>query len=303
MIKSIPRWSIPILLLALFFGSVFSQTTYGKNNESAKLRFSKIRLKTGVQLHYAERGNPSGPVVLMLHGLTDSWFSYSRVLPSIDPKYHVYILDQRGHGDSDKPRGGYSAAEFAVDALAFMDAKGLKHVMLVGHSMGSFVAQQVAALAPDRVTKLVLIGSAASIKNDVVKGLQQEVNAFTDSVPEKFLREFQQGTMARPVPDEFLNSLIKESSKLPAHVFKAVVNDLVAGEDAQLRKIKSSTLIIWGDRETVFSRSEQETLLAAIPNARLVVYEGTGHSPNWEVPERVARDLQDFFEEGQAAAN
>lgn len=61
------------------------------------LKYSNLRLKTGVRLHYGEQGNPSGQPIIMLHGYTDSSFSYSRVLPLIDAKYRIFALDQRGH--------------------------------------------------------------------------------------------------------------------------------------------------------------------------------------------------------------
>jgi pimeloyl-ACP methyl ester carboxylesterase len=65
--------------------------------------------------------------------------------------------------------------------------------------------------------------------------------------------------------------------------------------DVELRRIKSPTLIIWGDKENIFPRSEQESLMAALGNAVLKVYPDTGHAPNWERPERVAKDLQEFI--------
>jgi non-heme chloroperoxidase len=285
----------PLLLMVALF-VVFAEPVYAREvNESSKLRFSEIQLKTGIRMHYAEQGDRSGPVIVMLHGFTDSWFSYSRVLPLIDPKYHVYVLDQRGHGNSDRPQEGYTPRNFAEDVLAFMESKELKKVTVVGHSMGSFVAQYVAALAPKRVNNLVLIGSAASARNSAVKELQQAINSLSDRVSEEFIRDFQTGTVAQPVPEEFMNSVVKESQKLPVHVWKAVINDLVADAGAELNNIESPTLIIWGDRETVFLRAEQDALLSGIPNARLRVYEGTGHSPTWEQPERLARDLQDFI--------
>ena len=96
-----------------------------------------------MRLRYAEQGNPKGQPVILLHGYSDSWFSYSRILPLIDKKYDVYVPDQRGHGDSDRPVSGDTFLDFAADVIAFMDAKGLKEATIVGHSMGSFVAQHV----------------------------------------------------------------------------------------------------------------------------------------------------------------
>jgi len=70
---------------------------------SAGPRFADVRLSTGVRLRYLEQGDPAGRPVILLHGLTDSWFSFSRVLPGISKAHRVYALDLRGHGDSDRP--------------------------------------------------------------------------------------------------------------------------------------------------------------------------------------------------------
>src|SRR5262245_26539696 len=62
------------------------------------LRFADAHLSTGVRLRYAESGDPAGRPIILLHGYTDSWFTFTRVLPYFDPGWHVYIPDQRGHG-------------------------------------------------------------------------------------------------------------------------------------------------------------------------------------------------------------
>jgi pimeloyl-ACP methyl ester carboxylesterase len=73
-------------------------------------RFADVQLATGVRLRYAELGDPGVPPMILLHGYTDSWFSYSRVLPTLAARHHVFALDQRGHGDSDRPAHGYACA-------------------------------------------------------------------------------------------------------------------------------------------------------------------------------------------------
>jgi non-heme chloroperoxidase len=261
-------------------------------------RHSEVRVGTGVTLHYVEQGNANGPTVILLHGYSDSWVSYTRVLPLIDKKYHVYVPDLRGHGDSDRPASGYTFPDFAGDIIAFMDAKGIKKATIVGHSMGSFVAQHVATMAPERVEKVVLVGSAPAVSNGEVAQLQVEVKALTDPVPLKFVTEFQKSVVTRAVPDEFMDRVIKESLKLPARVWRDTMAGMVAqNSTVALSNIKAPTLIIWGDRETVFQkRADQEVLLKAIPDAKLKVYEGTGHCPNWEEPARFVRDLQQFME-------
>src|SRR5690606_28425617 len=90
------------------------------------LRFGEVQLPTGVRLHYAEQGDPAGEPVILLHGYSDSWFSWSRVLPLFPSSWRVYALDQRGQGDSDRPATGYGMADIAADVIAFLDAKGIK---------------------------------------------------------------------------------------------------------------------------------------------------------------------------------
>jgi pimeloyl-ACP methyl ester carboxylesterase len=65
-------------------------------------------------------------------------------------------------------------------------------------------------------------------------------------------------------------------------------------DTGQLARIQAPTLLLWGDRDALFSRREQELFLAAMPSARLKVYAETGHCPNWERPEEVAADIADF---------
>ncbi len=260
------------------------------------VRFSNVSLKTGVRLRYGVQGDVGGEPIILLHGYSDSSFSYSAVLPLLDRKYRVYVLDQRGHGESDRPAGAYALQNFAADVVAFMDEMGISKATIVGHSMGSFVAQHVAVAAPERVKRLVLSGSATTIRNAVVSDLQREVNALKDPVPEKWVREFQTSTIFHPPADDFFKGVVKESLSLPARVWQEVMAEMMSPKaQAELSKIKVPTLILWGDKETVFPRSEQDLLLASLPNARLKVYEDTGHGMHWERPERFAKDLQEFM--------
>ena len=101
-------------------------------------KFATTRLTTDVKLHYAEQGDRAGEAIIFLHGYSDSWFSFSRVLPLLSPEYHAFALTQRGHGDSDKPECCYTPADFAADVDAFMDAVGLEEATEVGASTGAF---------------------------------------------------------------------------------------------------------------------------------------------------------------------
>jgi non-heme chloroperoxidase len=257
-----------------------------------RLRFAITRLATGPQVHYAEQGDPDGETILFLPAYADSWFSYSRMLPLLPARFHAFALDQRGHGDSERPSCCYTVDDLAADTVAFLDAAGIERATLVGHSGSCFTARRVAVTHPERVVGLVLIGAPLSLAKPAVLAFQAAVHALEDPVPAQFAREFQAGAAHVPLPEGFLEGLVAESLKLPAHVWKAALDGLVAFDDAaDLGRITASTLLIWGDHDAVVSLEDQQRLRDAVPDARLKVYPETGHSPHWERPERVAADL------------
>lgn len=262
-----------------------------------EVQLREVTLPSGVRLQYAETGHADGEPIIMLHGYTDSWYSYSRVLPLLAPKYRGISITQRGHGDSDRP-GSYTGDDFAADVDAFMEALGIERATVVGHSMGSFVAQTVAIRYPQRVKKLVLIGSAAVAGNEVIVGLNDYVQTLTDPVDSTFVYEFQASTIFHPVPQPFLDAVVRESRKLPADVWKGALAGLIATDNAdRLHEIQAPTRVVWGDRDGIFLRAEQDALVAAIPNATLSVYPETGHGLHWERPREFTRELEKFVKE------
>ncbi len=259
-------------------------------------RFADVRLSTGVRLRYLEQGDPAGRPVILLHGITDSWFSFSGVVPGISKSHRVYALDLRGHGDSDRPAEGYAPRDMAADVIAFMDALGIRRATLVGHSMGTFVAQQAALAAPERIAGLVLIASATTVRNEVTLELQQAMASLPDAVPADFAMEFQASTVHQRVPEEFMIRVVSESRKVPARVWRAALAGLLETERfTGMGGSRIPALLIWGDRDGMFSRSEQAALVTALPIASLKVYRETGHAPHWERPKEVVRDLERFL--------
>lgn len=261
-----------------------------------KLRFATAALSTGLRLHYAEQGDPTGEPIVFLHGWPDSWFSFSRVLRLLPGWLHAYAPDQRGFGDSERPDTGYAIDNFAADAMAFLDAMGVERATFAGHSFGSFVARRVAIRNPERVAGLILIGAGVSASVPVTREAQAALLDLQDPVPVEFARDFQSGTAYAPLPESFFEGCVAESLKLPASLWRETLDRLVEYNDAnQLARISVPTLVIWGEHDALFSRQDQDLLATAIKGATLKVYEETGHCPNWERPERVAADVQEFI--------
>jgi non-heme chloroperoxidase len=129
----------------------------------------------------------------------------------------------------------------------------------------------------------------------VVREFFQTVRVFTDPVDPKVVREFQQSTLARPVPSAFFETIVSESLKVPARVWKEALEPYTTVDFSdRLKELSVPTLLIWGDQDGFTLKAEQEALNRAIAGSRLTTYTDTGHCPHWEEPERFAADLTAF---------
>jgi pimeloyl-ACP methyl ester carboxylesterase len=261
------------------------------------LGIKSVELPSQTKLCYVEQGDSSGVPILFLHGATDSWRSFERTLPHLPESIRAIALTQRGHGDSSRPARGYRCQDFAVDLAAFMDALDLRAAVLAGHSMGGLVAQRFALDYPERTLALVLAGSSPTMRgNPEVQELWDlAISTLTDPVDRSFVVEFQESTLAQSVPEPFLETVIQESLKVPARVWKAVFAGLLQEDlTGEINKIKAPALILWGDRDAFCSRRDQDALARRIATSQLVVYSDTGHALHWEEPELFADDLVEF---------
>ena len=97
-----------------------------------------------LDLAYAETGDPNGVPLVLLHGYADSHRFFDPLVPHLGAGLRILALTQRGHGDSGKPDDGYDLPTLAGDVVGALDALGVTRAVLVGHSSGGLVAQQVA---------------------------------------------------------------------------------------------------------------------------------------------------------------
>lgn len=267
------------------------------------VRMTRVELSSGVELHVAESGPADGRPVLFLHGYTDSWYSYTPILDRLPPDVRAILPTHRGHGESEKPACCYRIEDFAGDAVALLDALGVERASVVGHSMGSFVALRVAIDHPERVDRLVLIGSGPTGNNGPISEFAEAIRTLPDTVPFDFRYEFQRSTAVDPLPEAFLQRVVEESGKLPGRLWReAMAGILVFDVTEELPRIRARTLIVWGEQDGVVLRADQEALLRGIPGSRLISYPDMGHSPNWEQPARFAEALNEFLDDGHAAA-
>lgn len=261
------------------------------------------------------RGGGSGPVLMLLHGMAGSSVTWERVLPELTRRYTVVAPDLPGHGESDKPRGDYSLGAHASSVRDLLAALGHERATIVGQSFGGGVAMQLAYQYPERCERLVLVSSG---------GLGQEValllRALTLPGAEHLMpiacngRVRDAGTAVtgwldriglRPVPAvaEMWRSYasLSDASTREAfqHTLRAVVDihgQRVSATDRLYLAADVPTLIVWGDRDPIIPFDHAGRAHEMIPGSRVEVFEGAGHFPHCEQPDRFVEVLVDFMD-------
>lgn len=292
---------ILIILLAavpVFMGIKQPADIHSVEKEKPRLAKKFVRLSNGINLEYVEQGTPSGIPVVLLHGWTDSWNSFERVLPLLPESYHLFAPSLRGHGDSDKPSEGYSSRDFSNDVAAFMDAVNLNSAVFVGFSMGGVVAKRLALDHPDLVDGLVLIGTPVNLNGKPhIDELWELLLTLDDPIDPDFIRAFNEGVPVKPVPPEFLENINQANMKVPAHVWRdAFMGVWEADMMGEISAVKSPTLVFWGEHDSFTTIEDQKEISSVIPNSEFKVYPGNGHAIHWEEPERFSADVIEFIE-------
>lgn len=264
------------------------------------ITIKNIYLPNQVKLPYIEQGNPSGLSVILLHGYADSWRSFERVLPYLPVSIHTFAITQRGHGDASRPASGYRIHDFVSDLEAFLKAIHIKAAVIAGGSSGGFIARRFAIDHPQHTLGLVLISSPLTLgdKPSVMDLWNSTISKLTDPIDPGFVREFTESTVAQSVPKEFIDTLVNESLKVPARVWKETFKGLLEDDSfKELDRIKAPTLVIWGNKDSTVSRNDQETFVSKIEDSRLVIYPSAGHALYCEEPAQFASDITTFVED------
>jgi esterase len=224
-----------------------------------------------LNFHYREIGDPEAPPVVLLHALTTESTDWDEVAAQLADRFHVYALDQRGHGESARP-GAYSFELMRDDVQAFVDASSLKRFTLIGHSMGAGVASMFASKWPDRLERLVLEDFAPP-----GPGESLSVPAPPDEAP-------------GPVTFDW-------------RVLTSIARQLRSPDPAwwdDLPKITAPTLIIGGGSTSEIPQAWLASASHRIPSCQLVTIEGAGHRVHKSRPEEYLASLWRFLGEQEA---
>lgn len=252
--------------------------------------------------HYIRAGR-GGSSIVFIHGFTDSWRSFERLYGALAGAHRLIGLDQRGHGGSQGAET-YAIADFAADAIAFIEALGEWPVHLIGHSLGSIVALRVAEKRPDLLASLILIGAAPSAAGHAgLLEMQGDLGGFEGHVPRDYVVGFQASTAFTPLAPAQLDIFVDESMKLSLDTWRKTVDGLLTDPGPTLEPIKVPTLILWGEKDGVFDAAVQAALKRKIPGASTIDYAEVGHAPHWETPAEVAADIEAFLVSHSAATS
>jgi pimeloyl-ACP methyl ester carboxylesterase len=247
---------------------------------------SRQTVVRGLRFHFLEWGDPGAPAVLLLHGGNQSSHSWDLVSLHLSDRYHVFALDQRGHGDSEWSRElDYSMEAKAADALAFIEQAQLTAPVIVGHSMGGLVAMRM-ALSSEEVARgfvLVDIGPELSPKgvdvvhNFVVGNVEfDDLEDFLDNVA-KYDRFRSREHIARTVK---YNMMSRVDGKFVSKVDHRRVPD-PHDRPVELDRLASLTcpvLVVRGAESEILEAEAAERFVAALPNGRLMTVPGAGHN-------------------------
>jgi len=264
-----------------------------------KEKMKSVILPNQVRIPYREQGDQQGATVIFLHGLADSSHTFELLLHFLPQFIHAIALDQRGHGDASQPKFGYQTCDFVTDLRMFMDALQIERAVIVGASSGGFVARSFSLNHPKRTQGLVLLGTPAALGDNlsVLETWESTISKLTDPVNPEFVRNFTTGLISQQVPPEFVEESIKDSLKVPAHVWIETFAGILQEQfPDDLARIDVPTLVIWGEQDSVLTRSEQEAITEAIPGSNLVVVPESGHMLYWERPQSVASHVAKFIE-------
>ncbi len=254
-----------------------------------------------------------GPTLLLIHGMAGSSRTWKEVMPLLARDFTVLAPDLIGHGDSAKPLGDYSVGAHASGLRDLLGALEIDHASVVGQSLGGGVAMQLGYQHPELVDRLVLVGSG---------GLGREVSwmlraltlpmaeyvmpilfpAFARDTGSSVSEELHRRGLRAPRLAEMWRAYASlcgaENRRAFVRTLRAVVDpagQTVCAIDRIQVSAAAPTMIVWGANDRVIPLDHAHVAHDAIPGSRLEIFEGVGHFPHAEAPQRFVDVIVDFM--------
>jgi pimeloyl-ACP methyl ester carboxylesterase len=268
-----------------------------------------VALSDGETLAYVPMGDPAGAPAVLIHGYTDSARDWVPLVPYLSPHLRLILVDIRGHGRSGKPECCYTLPDFAYDIKLLLDALSISRADVVGHSLGSYIAQTFAEFWPEHTRRVVLISSSGGPRpgapprkpaHDYVAQIRRLTEPIDPDSP--FMIEW--WSSPTPVDEDFLRRQRRDAAAIPLRVWLAVLDQALVGSDLQrtLPRLTAPTLLIWGAKDPIMGEEVRQTLREALPRAQVKVFPDLGHNPFWEDPKACAEVINAFLTAARAGA-
>ncbi|OMH31673.1 alpha/beta fold hydrolase [Motiliproteus sp. MSK22-1] len=245
-----------------------------------------------------------GPVVICLHGAGAGAVTWYPSISVIAQNFHVIAPDIVGYGESDKPDGAYDRPYFSAWLKEFMSALEISKAHIVGLSQGGAVALQFALDNPEMVDKLVLVDSGALGAQPSVLPFIGMIwlNSFPSLLANRFYSRYILHNPDNRDPNHGYYSVevIKREGGKKAFTQGRGAAVSAISEDS-LGQIQSDTLIIWGEKDRLFSIEHGEAAARMIPNATFHPIQDAGHLPLMDQPEAFNKALLEFLKEKRQA--
>ncbi len=268
----------------------------------------------GHTFSYTDSGE--GPVLLFIHGLLGSQRQWAHLVDRLDDDHRLIVPDLFGHGESAKPVGDYSLGAHAATLRDLLDRLDIERVTLVGHSLGGGIAMVFSYLFPERVERLVLVASG---------GLGREVSPLLRSATlpgaEYVLPVIASGWVRdriasagralgavglRPGPDVrevwagFTSLGDADTRRAFLATTRAVIDpggQSVTAHDYLPEATQLPTLVVWGTRDRMIPAWHAASATTSIEKCRVELFQGAGHFPHLDDPERFADLVREFVAE------
>ena len=273
---------------------------------------NRIMTIHGHDLSYVDSG--AGPAMLFIHGILGSQGQWTQLIASLQNDHRVIVPDLFGHGESDKPVGDYSLGAHAATLRDLLDRLGVERVTLVGHSLGGGIAMVFYYLFPERVERLVLVASGGLGRevNPVLRSatlpgaewvLPVLASAWVRARAEKAGRAlssvgWRPGTDITAIWHGFTSLADAASRRAFLATTRAVIDpggQTVNAHDYLPDTAPIPTLIVWGSRDRMIPAWHAINAQKSMPGCRVELFEGAGHFPHLDEPDRFADLVRDFI--------
>ncbi len=269
----------------------------------------------GHRVSYRSGGKPGAPLLLLVHGITNSSASWEPVLPVLAQRFSIIAPDLLGHGESDKPRGDYSLGAAASLLRDLMLALGHDQATIVGHSLGGGIAMQMAYQFPERVQRLVLVASGG-LGREVSPALRAATLPGAEYVLPLLVSEplisageavgwllakigLRAGRDVAEMAEGLASLQDNEARKAFVHTARSVIDvggQLVDASDKLYLAEALPTLIVWGERDPIIPASHGRRAHELMSGSRLELFAEAGHFPHHDHPAAFAATLGDFVQ-------